>query len=133
MKFSLKDGTYAHLQGIVQTRAHLIDYQKQPSDAEAELKRIAVALLPPSEWRKAPMILVHSKSSSLADLMRQKKLPLTMCVGEFTSYRPRKDRPPKAVFLYVVWLQEDFSPHMDPDVQRLFADIEWPEPDETAA
>ena len=132
MKFSLNDGTFAQLEGIVQTRAHLRDYREQPPDAEAELKRIAVCLLPRSEWREAPMILLHSKSTSLTDLMRHKKLPPTMCIGEFYSYRPRKTKP-KAVYLYIIWLQDDFAPHMHPDAQRLFAYINWPQPDETAA
>jgi hypothetical protein len=130
MKFPLNDGTVAHLHGIVQASAHLRDYLEQQSDAEDELRRIALSLIPPDAWVRAPMVLLHPDPASLADLMRRKKLPRLMCVGQFVSYRTDRQ---KAMFLYVVWLQEDFMPHIHPDVQRLFADIKWPEPHETTS
>lgn len=124
MKFPLNDGTTAHLHGIVQSSVHLRDYLEQPKDAEAELKRIALTLLPPVAWRRAPMVLLHGGEVSLAELIRSKNLPMLMCVGEFVSYRGNRH---KGMTLYVVWLQEDFAPHMNPSVQQIFAGIKWPE------
>ena len=125
MKFPLEDGTSAFLKGIVQSSDYRRDYQKIPDDAAEEIKRIAETYLPSSCWRPAPLLLIGANNENLNKLMRSKRLPLILCVGEFVSYRKRRNGSDKAVFLRVVWLQEEFLPYMNACNGAAFRKIEW--------
>jgi len=48
MKFTLDDGTYAHLCGIIQTANYRQDYKEFPPDATQEVKRIAQTFMAPA-------------------------------------------------------------------------------------
>jgi hypothetical protein len=125
MKYLLSDGKYAHLKSIVQTSAHLRDYLDLPKDAVEEIKHIAHAHLPSNCWRKAPLVLLGYESNDLNELMRNKKLPPILCIGEFVSYRMHDEQSANASFLYVVWLQDEFAPHMSDGNQTLFKRLDW--------
>jgi hypothetical protein len=127
MKFPLNDGTYAHLWRIVQTSDYRQDYLKVPTSAEDEIKRIAQTYMPASCWRPAPLILIAANNETLMELMRRKDLPAIMCVAEFYSYRkrPNSSTKPKAVYLHVVWLQEEFLPYLCPENEARFQQIDW--------
>jgi hypothetical protein len=125
MKFTLNDGTHVHLWGIVQTANYRRDYIGMPADAEEEIKRIAQLHLPPNCWRSAPLILITADQKKLNELMQSKKLPTIMCVGQFLTYRKRDDAKPKPIYFYVIWLQEEFAPHMSEENEMIFRQINW--------
>jgi hypothetical protein len=125
MKYLLNDGKYAHLKSIIQTSEHLRDYLDLPKDSVEEIKRIAQAHLTPNCWRKAPLVFIGYESEDLKELMRTKKLPPILCIGEFVSYRMRDEQSANASFLYVVWLQDEFEPHMSDGNQELFKRLDW--------
>ena len=124
MKITLADNTYAHLWGIVQSCDYRRDYLKLPPNAGEEIKRIAQTFQPLT-WRSAPLVLLAAENNALNELMRRKKLPPVMCLGEFVSYRKHDDERTNPLFLHVIWLQEDFAPHMSPENEALFRLIKW--------
>ena len=127
MKFRLSDDTYAHLWGIVQTASYRQDYKELPTDAKQDVKRIAQMYMASSCWRRAPLILLTADEETLTNLMRRKQLPTVMCIGEFFSYRRHPDgqTKPKAIYLHLIWLQEEFLPYLSPENEALFQRIDW--------
>ncbi len=125
LKYLLKDGTFAHLHSIIQTSDYRRDYLKQPPNAVDEIMRIAQKHLAPDCWRTAPLLMLNADLDRLGELMRQRKLPAVMCVGEFLSYRKRDGESNKPVFLHIVWLQNDLVPHMSPENEEALTKIDW--------
>jgi hypothetical protein len=125
LKYSLNDGTFAHLHSIIQTSDYRRDYLQQPPNAVDEILRIAKMHLSPNCWRPAPLLMINADPDRIGELMRQRKLPPVMCVGEFVSYRKRSGKSDKAVFLHIVWLQEDLVPHISPNNEAALSQIDW--------
>lgn len=127
MKHSLNDGSFAHLLAIIQNREYRMGYRQPPPDATEEILRIAKGYLPKDNWRSAPLLLIGQEREGLNDLLCTRKLPEVLCVGLFYSVRGGIGKDGKASYLYVVWLQNDFIPHMSAENQTAFAQIQWPE------
>jgi hypothetical protein len=125
MKFTLADGTYAHLRAIVQTSDYRCDYLQQPPNAAEEIKRIAKMHTPSNCWPSAPLVLLCANLELLDGPMESRKLPSILCVGHFVSYRKREGKTPKATFLYLVWMQNEFLPYLNPENESLFRNIDW--------
>lgn len=103
-------------------------YRQPPSDATDEILRIARGYLPKDSWRSAPLLLIGHEREALNELLRARKLPEVLCIGLFYSLRGGTGKDGKASYLYVVWLQNDFVPHMSAENQAAFAEITWPSP-----
>lgn len=126
MMFALADGTKAHLWGIVQNGSYGRPYLEPPKDAVGEMLRLATLHLSPKCWAPAPMLFIGMEPERVDDLLRRRKLPLVMCIGQFDSMRRVPDeRLPRRAFLTVVWLQEDFLPYFSPENEAAFARIEF--------
>lgn len=125
MKFTLGDGTFAILNGIVQTRDYRRDYLEIPVDAVNEVMRIAKMHLSGECWMVAPMLFIGENNENLGEMMRRKHLPPILCIGEFLSYRKQEKRLDVATFLHVVWLQDEFLPYMSASNEMLFTKIMW--------
>jgi hypothetical protein len=124
VKFPLADGTFAHLHAIVQTENYRRPYLEPPGDVLAEIERLARFNIPAS-WPTAPLLVIGLQHERLDELLLRGKSPRVLCVGEFVSYRKRGDENLKAVFLHVVWLQEELSPHMSEANQAAFRSIDF--------
>ena len=121
--FRLDDGTAAHLQFFLQNRVYQIPYLTPPPDPLAELERIARQFV--CNRAKWPMLIIGLEGLPLMELLLKGHLPSVMCVGEFISMRPLLDGDMKAIFLNVVWLQENMTPHMSAENEQCFRKIDW--------
>ncbi len=124
MKWPLNDGGFAHLKAILQTDNYRRPYLEMPPNAVEEILRIA-KLHMPSTWPKARMVFVGVKNEALNELFWQKKLPPVLCLGEFVSYRDRADGSKKAIFLHIVWIQNDFLPYLNAENEAAFRQVNW--------
>lgn len=127
MKYFLNDGSVAHLVAIIQNRNYQIGYRQTPSNAAEEILRIARGHVPKDYWGEAPFLLIGHEPESLNSLLRSRKLPGVLCVGLFYSIRGGVGKEGTAIYLCLVWLQEDLLPYMSPENQSAFEKIEWPE------
>jgi hypothetical protein len=127
MKYLLEDDSVAHLVSITQNRNYLPGYRELPPDGIIEIIRLAGMNIPKDSWRPAPMLFIGMTPEVATDLLRSKKLPEVLCVGLFYSIRGGTGQKGKASYLYVVWLQEEFLPHISAANQAAFARIKWPD------
>jgi hypothetical protein len=52
-------------------------------------------------------------------------LPATVCIGQFTSFQPARDKDRHASELVIIWFQDEFAFPIDPAVREQIRAIDW--------
>ena len=121
MIFDLADETKANLIKIIQLKEYWVGFDRRLEDPAAEMIRLA-QLHKPGIWLHFPMVAIGVEGKPTDYIWRRQ--PGVLCFGEFMSMRQRGNDS-KAFWLQVVWMQDNFAPHMSDENRASFARLDW--------